>query len=178
MLGPFFFFRRTERPDQTGTNKVLFHGDIPHCRRRWTLIAHQHAVVVSWHAQKWLTRPKILDGPKHVFLPGTERTAEQPRSVPFGSTRFYRVKRRPHYCCRDHYCLRHVLLLCRLIAYPLAAEPLTSVKDTTLTSATTTVGVKSSCYVFPTNCKQHVLIAATVCCTHYSSAGEGYYCEY
>ena len=24
---PFFFFRRTERPDRTGTNEVLFDGD-------------------------------------------------------------------------------------------------------------------------------------------------------
>ena len=34
------------------------------------------AVAVPWHAQKvivivviWLARPKILDGPKHDFLP-------------------------------------------------------------------------------------------------------------
>ena len=26
MFDPFFFFRRTERPDRTGTNKVLFDG--------------------------------------------------------------------------------------------------------------------------------------------------------
>ena len=36
----------------------------------------------------WLARPKILDGPKHDFLPmnGTN-DHEQPRSVPSGSTR-------------------------------------------------------------------------------------------
>ena len=33
-----------------------------------------------------------------------------------------------------------------------------------------TVAVKSSCDLLPTKCNQHVLIAATVCCTHYSSA--------
>ena len=44
----------------------------------------------------WLTKPKILDGPKHVFQPrnGTN-DHEWPRSVPFGSTRSNRVKTRP-----------------------------------------------------------------------------------
>ena len=75
MCDPFFFFRRTERPDRTGINKVLFDGDGHHGRRRWTLIAHQHAVAVPWHAQKdivivliWLARPKIVDGPRHDFF--------------------------------------------------------------------------------------------------------------
>ena len=80
----------------------LFDGDGYHCRWRWTHFAHQHAVVVSWHVLKiiefviWLSRPKILDGPKHGFLPrkGTN-DHEQPRSVPFGSTRSNRVKTRP-----------------------------------------------------------------------------------
>ena len=54
----------------------------------------QHAVAVPWHAcakmltfvVTWLARLKILDGPKHDFLPrnGT-KGHEQPRSVPSGS---------------------------------------------------------------------------------------------
>ena len=98
MLNPFLFFRRTERPDRTGTNKVLFDGDGQHCCRwRWTPVAHQHAVVVSWHAQKVTIvctdlageAPEILGRSKStVFLPrnGTN-DHEQPRSVPRGSTR-------------------------------------------------------------------------------------------
>ena len=41
----------------------------------------------------WLARPKILDGPKHDFLPrnGTN-DHEQPRPVPSGSTRSNRAK--------------------------------------------------------------------------------------
>ena len=44
----------------------------------------------------WLARPKILDGPKHDFLPrnGTN-DHQQPRSVPSDSTRSNRVKTRP-----------------------------------------------------------------------------------
>ena len=49
----------------------------------------KHAVVdVPWHVKKvivrsdWLARPKILDGPKHDFFLGTERTAMN-RFVPF-----------------------------------------------------------------------------------------------
>ena len=45
----------------------------------------------------WLARPKILDGPKHDFLPRNGTNGhEQPRSVPSGSTRSNRVKTRPH----------------------------------------------------------------------------------
>ena len=51
-VDPFFFFRRTERPDRMRTNKVLLDGDGHHCRWRWTLIAHQNAIVVSWHVPK------------------------------------------------------------------------------------------------------------------------------
>ena len=56
MPDTFFFFRRTARPDRTGTNKVVLDGDRYHCRWRWTLIAHQHVVVVSWHVQKVIVR--------------------------------------------------------------------------------------------------------------------------
>ena len=47
----------------------------------------------------WLARPKILDGPKHDFLPmnGTN-DHEQPRSVPSGSTRSNRAKTRLDTC--------------------------------------------------------------------------------
>ena len=44
----------------------------------------------------WLARPKILDGPKHDFLPRNGTNGhEQPRSVPSGSTRSSRVNTRP-----------------------------------------------------------------------------------
>ena len=44
----------------------------------------------------WLARPKILDGPKHDFLPRNGTNGhEQPRSVPSGSTRSSGVKTRP-----------------------------------------------------------------------------------
>ena len=44
----------------------------------------------------WLARPKILDGPKHDFLPRNGTNGhEQPRSVPSGSTRSNKVKTRP-----------------------------------------------------------------------------------
>ena len=50
----------------------------------------------------WLARLKILDGPKHAFLPRNGTNGhEQPRSVPSGSTRSNRVKTRPdtRSCC-------------------------------------------------------------------------------
>ena len=59
MFDPCFFLRRTERPDRTGTNKVLFDGDRHHCRWRWTRFAHQHAVAVPWHAQKLIVRSDL-----------------------------------------------------------------------------------------------------------------------
>ena len=44
----------------------------------------------------WLARPKILDGPKHEFLPMNGTTGhEQPRSVPSGSIWSNKVKTRP-----------------------------------------------------------------------------------
>ena len=74
-MDPFVFSRRTERPDRTGANKVLFDGDGHHCRwGKWTLITitDQHAAtaaaaIVSLHVQKVIARtdlagePKILD---------------------------------------------------------------------------------------------------------------------
>ena len=72
MLGPFFFFKRTERPDRTGTNKVLF---------EWTPFSHQHAVV-SWTCEKgccsyWLgwRGSKFWMDPNTILYLGTERTA-------------------------------------------------------------------------------------------------------
>ena len=60
MFDPLFF-RRTERPDRTGTSRVLFDGDGHHCRWRLTLLALKHAVVVSWHAQKVIVRTGLAD---------------------------------------------------------------------------------------------------------------------
>lgn len=78
-LGLFFFFRRTERPDRTNGHKwrlVWMELGIYYCRCRWTRTAHQHAVGASWHALKVIVRTdlageaiKILDEPKHGFLP-------------------------------------------------------------------------------------------------------------
>ena len=56
----------------------------------------------SWHVQKipfvpiWLARPRILRGPKHVFL-GRNGTNdhEQPRSVPLVPMLSGRVKTHP-----------------------------------------------------------------------------------
>ena len=45
----------------------------------------------------WLARAKILDGPKHDFLPRNGTNGhEQPRAVPSCSTRSSRIKTRPH----------------------------------------------------------------------------------
>ena len=46
----------------------------------------------------WVARPKILDGPRHEFLHRNGTNGhEQPPSVPSGSTRSNRVKRRPEF---------------------------------------------------------------------------------
>ena len=74
--------------------------------------------------------------------------------------RCYRYCYYSHYYYHDHCCSLHVLVVCRLIAYSLAAALLAGVKALLFTSATTTVAVKS-CYVVQTNDK-HVLFAATL----------------
>ena len=66
---------------------------------------------------------------------------------------------------------RPLLFAARTTSVPVDRTPLgrgaAGVKPLLFTSATTNVAVKSSCYVLPTNCKQQVLIAATVYCTRY-----------
>ena len=90
---PFFFFRRTERPDRTGTNKVLFDGDWHHCRWRWTRFAHNTLLLCRGMRKRlpfvviWLARPKILDGSKLDFSSRNGTNGhEQLRYVPSGST--------------------------------------------------------------------------------------------
>ena len=53
----------------------------------------------------WLARLKILDGPKHAFLPRNGTNGhEQPRSVPSGSIKSNRVKTRPYTLYRISRC--------------------------------------------------------------------------
>ena len=103
MLNLFFSFRRTERPERTGATKILFDGDGHDCRWRWTLVAHKHAVVVSWHAQKVIVRSDLAGEAEasgwtqtRYFYQGTDRTAMN-SLVPFpsGSTRSNRAMTRP-----------------------------------------------------------------------------------
>ena len=103
MLDSFFFFRRTERPGRTGANKVfcLMEIDITvdgggHVLRTNTLLLCRGMRKRLSFVVTWLAMPKILDGPKHDFLPRNGTNGhEQPRSVPSGSTRSSGVKTRP-----------------------------------------------------------------------------------
>ena len=105
MLDPIFFFRRTERPDRTGTNKVLLESGIivdggGHVLRTNTLLLCHGMRKRLSSVMIWLSRPEILDGPKHDFLPRSGTNGhEQPRSFPSGSTRSTRVKTRPQSFC-------------------------------------------------------------------------------
>ena len=84
----------TERPDRTGANRALFDEHGHHCRWRWTLIAHQHAVVLSWHVQNVVVRTDLAGEAQDSgwtqtrFYLGTERTTMNSlvpfRSVPQG----------------------------------------------------------------------------------------------
>ena len=76
------FFRRTDLLDRTRPNKVLFDGDSLHCcRRRRTLIAHQHAVL--GHVQKVIVRTDLVGDaqdfeldPKHGILPRNKERSQ------------------------------------------------------------------------------------------------------
>ena len=75
----FFFFRRTERPDRTGTKSCLIEIDITvdgggNVLRTNTLLLCRGMRKRFPFVVTWLARPKILDGPKHDFYLGTERT--------------------------------------------------------------------------------------------------------
>ena len=99
----FFFFRRTERPDRTGTIKsclmeidITVDGDGHVSRTNTLLLCRGMRKRLSFVAI-WLASPKILDGPKHAFQPKNGTNGhEQPRSVPSGSTRSNRVNTRRH----------------------------------------------------------------------------------
>ena len=90
-VGPLFLLQedRTARP----TNKVLLDGVGHHCRWRPTLVAHEHAVVVSWHVQKVIILTDLAGEAQESRW--TPNDHERPRSVPLGSTRPNRVKTRP-----------------------------------------------------------------------------------
>ena len=90
-VGPLFLLQedRTARP----TNKVLLDGVGHHCRWRGTLVAHEHAVVVSWHVQKVIILTDLSGEAQESRW--TPNDHERPRSVPLGSTRPNRVKTRP-----------------------------------------------------------------------------------
>ena len=94
---PYFFLRRTERPDRMGTNEVLFNGDFDitvsggghilrttHC---CCAVACAKRYLSYWF---WLARPKILDGPRtRFFIQGRN---ERPWKASFRSFRFHKVE--------------------------------------------------------------------------------------
>ena len=51
-LTPFSSFGGPNGPTERGHKMSCLMEMDDHYRWRWTFIAHQHAVVVSWHAQK------------------------------------------------------------------------------------------------------------------------------
>ena len=74
-------------------HKVLFDGDGHQCRWRWTLVAHEHAVVVSWHVQKVITLTDLAGEAQESRW--TPNDHELPHYVPLGSIRPNIVKTRP-----------------------------------------------------------------------------------
>ena len=89
---PFFFFRRTELLMEMG---ITVDGG-GHLLCSNTLLLCRGVYIRLSFILIWLARPKILDGAKQGFSRRNETNDhEQPRSVPFGSTRSNRVMARP-----------------------------------------------------------------------------------
>ena len=82
VLHPYYLFGRTERPDRTGTKSGLLDVEGHHRRWIWKPIRGGNLRRVPF-VLIGLARPRILHGPKHVFLDrkGTN-DHKQPLSVP------------------------------------------------------------------------------------------------
>ena len=94
----FSLFGRTERPDRSGTNRIVFDVDGHHRRWVWTPMCSGMYVQNIPFVPIRLAKARILHGPKHVF---TQVRNEWPRAASFRSARSRALWRESRHALSD-----------------------------------------------------------------------------